>query len=90
MNIDTFMRLGLDVMSELKNLNIEGKIKVNKSFYLSMAEGFTTESLIGIFEAFEDNTDDGSQCTCYIGSTMLQKLNPEQISIVTNKNILLA
>jgi hypothetical protein len=86
----TFTELGMITMRNLKKINIDGRIKVNSDLSLSMPNSLTIETWVKIFEAFEDNSKEDTQYVCYINQTVLQELTPEQISIVTNKNILLA
>lgn len=86
----TFTELGMNTMLNLKNINIDGRIKVNSDLSLLMPNSLTIEAWVKIFEAFEDNSNEDTQYVCYINQTVLQELTPEQISIVTSKNILLA
>lgn len=77
---------------QLLYIRIEGKIKVdanvtlvnNSSYHISI------ESLVSIFEAFEDNTGEETQYTVTIGTAQWEKLTEEQRAIVTSKNIILA
>lgn len=78
----------------LENIIIEGTIKVDENWYMTplhlLPNALTVDSLMSFINAFEDNTGEETQYTVTFGATNLAKLNPEQIAVATNKNILLA
>ena len=75
----------------LEDITIEGKIVIDSNdLDLSYLPNLSAESLVSIFEAFEDNTGIETQYTVTIGTAQWEKLTEEQKAIVTNKNIILA
>ena len=79
------------ITSQLLYIRVVGPITVNADIVLTVSSfPISIESLVSIFEAFEDNTGIETQYTVTIGTAQWEKLTEEQKAIVTNKNIILA
>ena len=67
-----------------------GSVKIcDNLFALDTSPSLTVESLVGVLNAFQDNSG-GTTYTVYLGSANLAKLTDEQKQIAIAKNILLA
>lgn len=76
--------------TSLKELFIEGKIKVNSNDFNLTHLDLSVNSLLSILNSFYDNTGELVTCNVILGQKNLDKLTPEQIAIATNKQITLS
>lgn len=76
--------------SNLQELQILGTIKVDSNDLSFTSCPLTVNSILNILHALEDNTEEATLWTVYLGQTNLSKLTEAQKAIATNKNIALA
>lgn len=73
--------------SKVENVTFEGTVKVISNF--GVPTKFTVDSVVSLFNAFEDNTGEETQYKIIVTNSIFEQLTDEQKDIVENKNLLL-